>query len=130
LGMLHLAFHEIFLGREGNLVSIKSASSRFSLFAALPCQRRRHIMQIRYPGCVPRNYLQLWYSFLSLEMKIRSLNRPWKIICWRKFTVNNSPMLKPCSLTEIHRFSKSLNQPMYNKYSRLTEIHRQQLPHA
>jgi hypothetical protein len=29
-GVLHLAFHEIFLGREGNLVSIKSASSRFS----------------------------------------------------------------------------------------------------
>jgi hypothetical protein len=38
-------------------------------------------MQIRCPGCVPRNYLQLWYSFLSLKTKIRSPNRPWKIIC-------------------------------------------------
>jgi hypothetical protein len=38
-------------------------------------------MQIRCPGYVPRNYLQLWYSFLSLETNIKSLNRPWKIIC-------------------------------------------------
>jgi hypothetical protein len=29
-GVLHLALHEILLGREENLVSIKSASSRFS----------------------------------------------------------------------------------------------------
>jgi hypothetical protein len=29
-GMLHLPLHEILLGREANLVSIKSASSRFS----------------------------------------------------------------------------------------------------
>jgi hypothetical protein len=27
-----------------------------------------------------RNFLQLWYSLLSLETKIRSPNRPWKII--------------------------------------------------
>jgi hypothetical protein len=39
------------------------------------------IMQIRCPGCMARNFLPLWYSFLSLEMKIRSPNRPWKIIC-------------------------------------------------
>jgi hypothetical protein len=38
-------------------------------------------MQIRCPGCVPRNYLQLWYSLLYLETKIRSPNWPWKIIC-------------------------------------------------
>jgi hypothetical protein len=38
-------------------------------------------MQIWCPGCVTQNYLQLWYSFLSLETKIRSPNRPWKIIC-------------------------------------------------
>jgi hypothetical protein len=38
-------------------------------------------MQIQCPGCVPRNYLQLWYSFLFLETKIRSPNRSWKIIC-------------------------------------------------
>jgi hypothetical protein len=29
-GVLHLTLHEIFLGREANLVSINSASSRFS----------------------------------------------------------------------------------------------------
>jgi hypothetical protein len=76
-GVLHLALHEILLGREANLVSIKSASSRFSWFAALPW--RHHIShvrtpnnEIRCPGCVPRNYLQLWYLFLSLETKIRS----------------------------------------------------------
>jgi hypothetical protein len=28
-----------------------------------------------------RNFLQLRYSLLSLETKIRSPNRPWKIIC-------------------------------------------------
>ena len=43
-GVFHLALHEIFLGREANLVSIKSASSRFSCFAALPC--RRHISYV------------------------------------------------------------------------------------
>jgi hypothetical protein len=37
-------------------------------------------MQIQCPGCVPQNYLQLWYSFHSLATKIRSPNRPWKII--------------------------------------------------
>jgi hypothetical protein len=38
-------------------------------------------MQIRCLGCMARNFLQLWYSFLSLETRIRSPNRPWKIIC-------------------------------------------------
>jgi hypothetical protein len=47
-GVLHLALHEIFLGREGNLVSIKSASSRFSWFIALPC--RHHISHVRTPN--------------------------------------------------------------------------------
>jgi hypothetical protein len=37
-------------------------------------------MQIWCPGCVPWNCFQLWYSLLSLETKIRSPNRPWKII--------------------------------------------------
>jgi hypothetical protein len=37
-------------------------------------------MHIRCPDCVPRNYIQLWYSFISLETKIRSPNQPWKII--------------------------------------------------
>jgi hypothetical protein len=47
-GVLHLALHEIFLGREGNLVSIKSASSRLSYFVALPF--RRHISHVRTPN--------------------------------------------------------------------------------
>jgi hypothetical protein len=38
-------------------------------------------MQIQCPNCVPRNYLQLWYSFVSLETKIRSPRQPRKIIC-------------------------------------------------
>jgi hypothetical protein len=85
-GVLHLNLHEILLGREADLVYIKSVSSRFSWFAALPCRRLSptyglQIMQIRCPGCVQRNYLQLWYSFISLETKIRSPNWPWKIIC-------------------------------------------------
>jgi hypothetical protein len=47
-GVLHLALHEILLGREANLVCIKPASSRFSWFAALPC--RRHISHVRTPN--------------------------------------------------------------------------------
>jgi hypothetical protein len=47
-GVLHLALHETLLGREANLVSIKSASSRFFWFAALPC--RRHISHVRTPN--------------------------------------------------------------------------------
>jgi hypothetical protein len=43
--MLHLALHEIYLGREANLVSINPASSRFSRFVALPC--RQHISHVR-----------------------------------------------------------------------------------
>jgi hypothetical protein len=88
LGVLHLALHEIFLGRAANLVSINSASSRFSWFATLPCRHHishvqtseLQIMQIRCPDYVPRSYLQLWYSWLSLEMKIRSPKQPRKII--------------------------------------------------
>jgi hypothetical protein len=47
-GVLQFALHEIFLGGEGNLVSINSASSRFSWFAALPCGR--HISHVRTPN--------------------------------------------------------------------------------
>jgi hypothetical protein len=47
-GVLHLAFHEILLESEANSVFIKSASSRFSWFAALPC--RHHISQVRTPN--------------------------------------------------------------------------------
>jgi hypothetical protein len=38
-------------------------------------------MLIQCSGYMTRNFLQFWYSLLSLEMKIRSPNRPWKIIC-------------------------------------------------
>jgi hypothetical protein len=38
-------------------------------------------MQIWCPGCVPRNYLQFWYSLLALETKIRSPKQPRKKIC-------------------------------------------------
>jgi hypothetical protein len=71
---------------RSSLVSIKSISSRFSCFVAVPCLR--HISHVRTPnnatwcpGCMTRNCLKLWYSFLSLEMNIRSPNRLWKIIC-------------------------------------------------
>jgi hypothetical protein len=47
-GVLRLALHKIFLGRDGNLVSIKSASSRLSYFVALPCQH--HISHVRTPN--------------------------------------------------------------------------------
>jgi hypothetical protein len=38
-------------------------------------------MQIRYLNCVARNYIQLWYSLISLERKLRSPKWPRKIIC-------------------------------------------------
>jgi hypothetical protein len=47
-GVLHVALHWIILGREANLVSINSASSRFSSFAALPY--RHHISHVRTPN--------------------------------------------------------------------------------
>jgi hypothetical protein len=76
-GVLHLAFHEIFLRREGNLVSIKSVSSRFSWFVALSC--RRHISHVRTPNnansvsrlCAMKLSSTLVYiSFLGNEDKI------------------------------------------------------------
>jgi hypothetical protein len=88
LGVLHLALHEILLGREANLVSIKSA--RFSWFAVLPCQR--HISHVRtpnnansVPGCVPQNYLQLWYWFLSLKI-VMQVGRQWVNRCLTQMT--------------------------------------------
>jgi hypothetical protein len=47
-GVLNLALHEILLGREANLVSINSVSSRFSWFAALPCWH--NISHVRTPN--------------------------------------------------------------------------------
>jgi hypothetical protein len=48
LGHALPSLHEIFLEREANLVSIKSASSRFSSFATLPY--RHHISHVRTPN--------------------------------------------------------------------------------
>jgi hypothetical protein len=38
-------------------------------------------MQISCSDCVPQNYLQLWYSLVSLETKIRSPKQPQMLIC-------------------------------------------------
>jgi hypothetical protein len=76
-GVLHLALHEILLGREANLDSIKSASSRFPWFAALPC--RHHIAHVRTPNnansmsrlCATKLYSTLVFIyFLGNEDKI------------------------------------------------------------
>jgi hypothetical protein len=75
--VLHLPLYEIFLGREGNLVSIKSGSSRFSWFTALPC--RHHISHVRTPNnansvsrlCATKLYPTLVFcGFLRNEDKI------------------------------------------------------------
>jgi hypothetical protein len=85
-GMLHLSLHEIFLVRQGNLVSINSASSRFFWFAAHPW--RHHISHVRTPNnansvsrlCATKLSRTL-IPLLSLETKIRSPKLPRKIIC-------------------------------------------------
>jgi hypothetical protein len=53
----------------------------------------------RCPGCVPRNYLQLWYSLLSLETKIRSQKQPlsdFGLVCTAGIS-----RISPSSLTQI-----------------------------
>jgi hypothetical protein len=53
-GVIHLA-HEIFLGREEDLVPINSASSKFFWFAVLPCRRRiSHVQDPNNANSVPR----------------------------------------------------------------------------
>jgi hypothetical protein len=59
-------------------------------------------MKIRCPGCVLRNYIQLWYSFLSLETKIRSPNRPWKIICSDFGLTAQQGFRGPCLLAPLY----------------------------
>jgi hypothetical protein len=75
LGVLHLALHEILLGREANFVSIKSA--RFSWFVVLPCQH--HISHVRTPNntnsvfrlCATKlSSTLVFISFLKNEAKI------------------------------------------------------------
>jgi hypothetical protein len=76
-GVPYLTLHEMFLEREANLVSIKSASPKFSCFAALPC--RCHISHVRTPSnansesilCVKKLYSTLVFiGFLRNEGKI------------------------------------------------------------
>jgi hypothetical protein len=85
-GVLHHALHKIFLRREGNLVSIKSALSRFSWFAALPF--RNHISHVRTPNnansvsrlCATKlSPTLVFIGFLGNEDK--SPKQPRKIIC-------------------------------------------------
>jgi hypothetical protein len=85
-GVLHLPLHKIFLERETNLVSIKSASPRISWFAALPS--RRHISHVRTPNnanlvsklCgMKLSPTLVFIEFLGNEDKIPK--QPWKIIC-------------------------------------------------
>jgi hypothetical protein len=85
-GVLHLALHEILLGREANLVSIKSASSRFSWFATLPFQR--HISYVRTTNnaksvstlCATKlSSTSVFIAFLRKEDKIPKQSQ--KIIC-------------------------------------------------
>jgi hypothetical protein len=51
------------------------------LVGAISLTSELQTMQIRCLGCVPRNYIQLWYTLVSLKTKIRSPKQPWKIIC-------------------------------------------------
>jgi hypothetical protein len=85
-GVLYLALHEIFLGREGNLVSIKSASSKFSCFVALTF--RCHISHVRTPNNANSMFwlydtkfppILVFIAFLGNEDKISK--SVWKIIC-------------------------------------------------
>jgi hypothetical protein len=51
------------------------------LVGAISLTSELQTMQIWCPGCVPTNYIQLWYTLVSLKTKIRSPKQPWKIIC-------------------------------------------------
>jgi hypothetical protein len=42
------------------------------LVGAISLTSELQTMQIRCLGCVPRNYIQLWYTLVSLKTKIRS----------------------------------------------------------
>jgi hypothetical protein len=74
LGEKELGFHKI------SLVQIFLIRSPFLAGTISPTSGLQ-IMQIWCPGCMTRNFLQLWYSFVSLETRIRCPNRPWNIIC-------------------------------------------------
>jgi hypothetical protein len=67
-----LGFHKI------SLVQIFPDSQPF-LVGAISPKSGLQIMQIRCPGCVTRNYLQLWYSLIRNEDNIPKQSQ--KIIC-------------------------------------------------
>jgi hypothetical protein len=108
-GVLHLALHDIFLGREGNLVSIKSASSRFSWCTALPC--RHHISHVRTPNntnsvswlygtkCSPT---LVFISFFENENNISKSALENNVLWFRTYCAAGIPrVISPSSLIRI-----------------------------
>jgi hypothetical protein len=108
-GVLHHALQEIFLGREANLVSINSASSRFSWFAALPC--RHHISHVRTPNnaySVSRLYATklsstvVFIAFLENEDNIPKTVSEDNVSDFRLvYAAGISGSISPSSLTRI-----------------------------
>jgi hypothetical protein len=108
-GVLHLALHEILFGREANLVSIKSASYRFSWFAALPC--RCHISHVRTPNnansvsrlCATKlSSTFICISFLGNVDKISKRALEDNLFWFRTdYTVGISGTISPSSLIRI-----------------------------
>jgi hypothetical protein len=107
-GVLHLALHDIFLGREGNLVSVKSASSKLSYFVALPCQC--YISHFRTPNNA--NSVRLYgtkfpptlvfTSFLGNEDKISKSGLEDNLFWFRTNCATGiSGVISPSSLTRI-----------------------------
>jgi hypothetical protein len=80
--VLHLALHNIFLGREANLVSLNSASSKFSWFATLPLWH--HIPHVRIPNnanSVSRLCAMKLSPTLVTIAFLGNEKQSWKIIC-------------------------------------------------
>jgi hypothetical protein len=75
--VLQLALHEIFIGREGNLVSINQPHLDFPdsqpfLVGTISPTYGLQIMQIRCPGCMARKFPPtfVFISFFGNEDKI------------------------------------------------------------
>jgi hypothetical protein len=112
-GVLHLALHEIRLGREANLVSIKSASSRFFWFVALPCRRHiSHARTLNNANSVSRlcatklSSTFVFISFLGNEDKI-SKSALEDYLFWFRTdcTAGISGAMSPSSLIQIGPFT-------------------------
>jgi hypothetical protein len=108
-GVLHLALHEIFLGREGNLVSVKSASSRFYWFAALPFQHHiSHVWSPNNGNSVSWLYrtkfppIVVFIAFLGKEYKISKSALEDNLFWFRTdYAAGISGVISPSSLTRI-----------------------------